>query len=103
MPRRPQKPVDVEDEEVEEDLVGEEYVDEDYDEVLEAEGESFKCRNCGKQFRLGEGDDLIRLCESCETKFDVDRIWDDYDEEKISEEELDKFDLEPYRLRGKKS
>ena len=70
----------------------------DVEDEEEFEEEKFICRVCNKPTTLGEGDDMILLCDLCTEKFqiNVDKIWDDYDAEKILEENLKKFDLTPY-------
>ena len=80
----------IEEEEEEEDFEDEE--DDDFEEG------SFTCRLCKKDTTLGEGDDMILVCDDCVDKYEinVDKIWEDYDNEKILEEKLASFDLEPY-------
>ena len=81
----------LEEEEEEEDSEEEEE-DDDFEEG------SFTCRLCKKTTTLGEGDDLILVCDDCVDKneLNIDKIWEDYDHEKILEEKLASFDLEPY-------
>ncbi|MHA1338533.1 MAG: hypothetical protein ACTSRZ_02905 [Promethearchaeota archaeon] len=77
----------------------EEDIEEDYDEFDdELEEIKFKCRVCGKEVTLEDGDDYLLLCDECAENYDVDKIWDDFDAGKIEEEELSKIDLEKYKL-----
>ena len=77
--------------------------EEEFEDDDEFEESSFKCRSCGKDTLFGEGDDMILLCDDCLEKYDEDKIWDDFDNEKILEENLKSFNLTPYLLKkGKK-
>ncbi len=62
------------------------------------EEETATCRICENDFELGEGDDMILVCEECvdKKKIDVDKIWKDYDNGKISDDELTTFDVSNY-------
>jgi len=82
----------------EEEFEEEEFEDEDEDELEEV---SFKCRVCGKEVTLEEGDDYLLLCDNCASNYDIDKIWDDFDAGKIEEEELSKIDLNQYKLKKK--
>ena len=64
----------------------------------EVEEDKFTCRVCGKETGVDEGDDMILICDKCAEKYDVDKIWNDFDNEKILEENLKLFDLAPYAL-----
>lgn len=75
-------------------------VNEDADDEPEEE-EKFKCRVCNKMTTVDEGDDMILLCDNCSEKYNIDKIWDDFDAEKIPEEKLKSFDLTPYLLKPK--
>jgi CRISPR/Cas system-associated protein Cas10 (large subunit of type III CRISPR-Cas system) len=83
----------VEEEEIEED---EENFEDD-----SIEEEKFTCRVCKKTVNADEGDDMIIICDSCAEGYDIDKIWDDFDREKILEEKLQTFDLTPYELKKK--
>ncbi len=80
---------------VDEDEEEEEVIDEEEEELKDG---SFVCRVCNKETTMGEGDDMILLCDNCQDKYDIniDKIWEDFDAEKILEENLKKFDITPY-------
>ncbi len=86
----PAKKKVVDDEEEDDDL---EFEDDELDD------EYFTCRVCKKQTAMGDGDDLIMLCDDCSENYDIDKIWEDFDDEKILEENLTKFDLSQYILK----
>lgn len=86
------KPVEEEVEESDEEEEGED------DSIPE---ETFVCRVCKKNITADQGDDMIAICDDCASGYDVDKIWEDFDKEKILEENLKKFNLEPYMLKKK--
>jgi len=73
----------------------------DDEEEDDFEEEKFTCRVCKKQVTVDEGEDNFALCDNCAKNFDVEKIWADFDNEKILEENLKTFDLEKYRLKPK--
>lgn len=82
-------------------------VDDDFDEEVidddEFEEETFTCRICGAEAFIGDGDDMLLLCDKCYDKYDVDKIWEDFDDGKIEEDELTTIDLSKYLIKkGKK-
>lgn len=81
----------------EEEEEDDEIVDDEEEEEEFEEGK-FVCRLCNKETTLGEGDDMIMLCDNCTEKYQInmDKVWEDFDNEKILEENLKKFDLTPY-------
>ena len=81
----------------------EEENEEECEEEEEIEEEPFICRVCKKETLLGDGDDIICVCDNCLQWYDEDRIWDDYDSGVLSDEELKTFDLMQYLSKlGKK-
>ncbi|QEE18088.1 hypothetical protein DSAG12_03926 [Promethearchaeum syntrophicum] len=79
----------------------------DEEEEIEEEEEfvenKFICRDCKKTVEYGEGDDMILLCDDCLELYNQDKIWKDFDKEKIKEEDLKTFELAPYlNPKGKK-
>ena len=69
---------------------------EEAEEEDEFEEDTFTCRLCGKETELGDGDDHILVCDHCAESYDLDRFWKDFDDDKITEEELKTIDLSPY-------
>jgi hypothetical protein len=65
------------------------------------EEESFSCRECKSNVEMGQGDDMISLCDDCMEKYNVDKIWKQYDAGKIEDDDLKTFDLTPYLLKKK--
>ncbi len=64
---------------------------------------TFKCRDCGETIEFGNGDDMIHLCDDCLELYKEDKIWKDFDNGKIKEDDLQSFDLTPYlNPKGKK-
>ncbi len=63
------------------------------------EEEKFKCRVCGKTVDADEGDDLINVCDNCAAGYDLDKLWDEYDDGKISDAELKTVDLSKYIMK----
>ncbi len=85
----PKKPVA--DEEKEADEEEEEEFEDDT-----PEEEKFTCRVCKKTVDADEGDDLINVCDNCAAGYDLDKLWDEYDDGKISDAELKTVDLAKY-------
>lgn len=85
------------DEEVDEEEDGE------FDDEEDFEEEPFTCRMCNKQTLIGDGDDIVAVCDTCLQFLDEDKIWDDYDNGVIADEELKTFDFMKYLSKlGKK-
>jgi hypothetical protein len=82
----------IEEDEEDDDIVDDEEEEDDFEEGR------FVCRVCNKETTLGEGDDMILVCDNCADKYDIDidKIWAAYDAEKILDEQLKTFDLTPY-------
>ncbi|MBD3353588.1 MAG: hypothetical protein GF364_19045 [Candidatus Lokiarchaeota archaeon] len=76
------------------------YYDDEADEVLEEyfSEEPFKCRVCGKEVTVEDGDDYVKICDECAENYNMDKLWNDYDVGKLTDEDLAKVDLEKYRL-----
>lgn len=77
-------------------------VDEDEFEDDEFEEDTFTCRDCHQKTEYGEGDDMLLLCDNCIDNYNIDKIWDEFDDGKIDEEELATIDLSKYALKKKK-
>ena len=77
----------------------EEIEDEEEYEDDEFEEDSFTCRECKGTAVLGEGDDMLLLCEDCMEKYDTDKLWEDFDDGKIDEEDLPTIDLAKYAFK----
>jgi len=86
-------------EEDEEDEDDDDFFDLDDDEQDEDEPEYFTCRVCKEQTDIDEGDDMILLCDKCAERYDIDKLWNDFDHELILEENLKTFDLNKYLLK----
>ena len=56
------------------------------DDGEEVEEDKFTCRVCGKETGVDESDHMILICDKCAEKYDVDKIWTDFDNDKILEE-----------------
>jgi hypothetical protein len=84
---------------IEEEEEDEEVIEDEEDDTLDEE--TFVCRVCHKNTNADEGDDLITICDNCADNFDIDKIWADFDNEKILEENLKSFNLDPYRIQKK--
>ena len=69
----------------------------DEDEELQEE-EEYICRVCKKEFTHDDGDDNLMICDPCAEKYDIEKIWDDYEADKITLPELTKIDLSKYKL-----
>jgi hypothetical protein len=67
---------------------------EDYDEEVE----EFQCRVCGKDCTHENGDDYVLLCDDCAENYNMDKLWADWEEDKITEEELKTVDLNKYKI-----
>ena len=77
----------------------EEELEEEYDEDEELEeDEEFECRVCRKTFTHEELDDNLMICDICAEKYNVEKIWNDFESDKIPEDELTTFDLSKYKL-----
>ena len=80
----------------------EEYVEEEddwEDDEPEFVEKIFVCRMCKEKTELGEGDDHLIICLKCEDKYSkaVEKVWDNYDAGKITDEELKTVDLKTYK------
>ncbi len=73
--------------------------DEEEDKEEDEEEEKFTCRICKRTVDPDEGDDLIYVCDKCATGYDLDKLWDDYYDGKISDAELKTVDLSKYALK----
>lgn len=56
------------------------------------------CRVCGYGFDDTTGQPILLICDNCAKDLDLDKIWQDINNNLISEEEMDSFDLEKYKL-----
>ena len=72
--------------------------EEEYDEEIEEEDETFECRVCNKEVTHEDGDDNLLICDSCAEKYNLEKIWDDYEADRLSEDDLRTCDLTPYKL-----
>lgn len=79
-------------------------VDEDGNEIEDDddfEDEFFNCRDCKKRTEMGDGDDVLLLCDKCLKKYDEEKIWEDFEADIIEEEELSTVDLKKYLIKKK--
>jgi rubredoxin len=58
----------------------------------------FTCRVCGYGFDDTTGQPILSLCDICAKDFDVEKIWEDINNNRISEEEINSFDIEKYKI-----
>jgi CRISPR/Cas system-associated protein Cas10 (large subunit of type III CRISPR-Cas system) len=65
----------------------------------EEEEDTFVCRLCGKAVDVGDGEETFALCDRCASQYDIDKMWDDLDDEKISEHQAKTINLGQYRKR----
>lgn len=56
------------------------------------------CRVCGYGFDDTTGQPILLICDNCSKDFNIDKIWEDINNNLISEEEMESFDLEKYKL-----
>ena len=91
---------DEEDGEREEDFENE-GDDEEEDEEFEDsdEDDTFVCRLCKKTVDVGDGEETFALCDRCARDYDLDKMWDDLDNEVISEHQAKTMNLDRYRKR----
>jgi hypothetical protein len=85
-----------EDEDAEDEEEGEET--EETDEGDE-EDDTFICRICKKTVDVGDGEETFALCDRCARDYDIDKMWDDLDDEVISEHQAKTINLDRYRKR----
>lgn len=84
-----------------EDAEGEEEEGEGEEEESEGDEEedTFTCRLCGKTVDVGDGEETFALCDHCARDYDIDKMWDDLDDEVISEHQAKTVSLDRYRKR----
>ena len=73
--------------------------EEDDSESEEFKEEEFNCRACSKVVDGTLGDDLIQLCDECAENYNVDKIWSEFDQGTIEEDDLKNLDLKKYLLK----
>ncbi len=88
-----------EDAEGEEEQAGNEGEDEDEEGEGDEEEDTFVCRLCGKTTDVGDGEETFALCDRCARDYDLDKMWDDLDDEVISEHQAKTMNLDKYRKR----
>lgn len=77
----------------------ENYDGEDAEEVREYFNEpTFECRVCNKECTVDSGDDYILICDECAENYNMDKMWNDFDTGKLTEEQLKSVDLEKYKF-----
>ncbi len=72
---------------------------EEGDESGEEEEDTFVCRICKKNVDVGDGEETFALCDRCARDFDIDKMWEDFDDEVISEHQAKTINLDRYRKR----
>ncbi|HMF31630.1 MAG TPA: hypothetical protein VKK79_09460 [Candidatus Lokiarchaeia archaeon] len=92
-------PKDDEEERQDEDHAEEDEEDEESAGEDEDEDDTFTCRLCGKTIDVGDGEETFALCDRCAKDFDVDKMWDDFDNEIITGSNAKTVSLDKYRLR----
>ncbi len=63
------------------------------------EEDTFICRLCKKNVDVGDGEETFALCDRCARDYDIDKMWEDFDDEKISEHQAKTINLDRYRKR----
>jgi cobalamin biosynthesis protein CobT len=94
-------PTDDEDERQDEDHAEEDEEDEESagEDEGEDEDDTFTCRLCGKTIDVGDGEETFALCDHCAKDYDIDKMWDDFDNEIITGSNARTVSLDKYRLR----
>ncbi len=83
----------------EEEAEGKEGDEEEEDTGGDEEEDTFQCRLCGKTTDVGDGEETFALCDRCARDYDLDKMWDDLDDEVISEHQAKTMNLDRYRKR----
>lgn len=97
MPKKTSKATKKKEEEYDDDLIDDIPEDELEEETEYFNEEKFKCRVCGKETTVDNGDDLVLICDNCQEKYNMDKLWNDFDAGRISEDQLKTVDLTKYK------
>ncbi len=104
----PRRGSEREDEDKDEDHNEQDAEEEEEAEELEAgdegdegneDDDTFVCRICKKTVDVGDGEETFALCDRCARDYDLDKMWDDLDDEVISEHQAKTMNLDRYRKR----